>query len=43
MPDLNSDLDDALEVLWLAFVMKENYNKVWNGEDWETTVRSVSA
>jgi len=22
------------EQLWLAFVMKERYNKVWNGEDW---------
>ena len=22
------------EQLWLAFVMKEKYNKVWNGEDW---------
>lgn len=23
------------EQLWLAFVMKEKFNKVWNGEDWE--------
>ena len=22
------------EQLWLAFVMKEKYNKVWNGENW---------
>ena len=22
------------EQLWLAFVMKEKYNKAWNGEDW---------
>lgn len=22
------------EQLWLAFVMKEKYGKVWNGEDW---------
>ena len=22
------------EQLWLAFVMKEKYNKTWNGEDW---------
>ena len=21
--------------LWLAFVMKEKYNKIWNGEDWK--------
>jgi hypothetical protein len=20
--------------LWLAFVMKEKYNKIWNGKDW---------
>ena len=22
------------EQLWLAFVMKEKYNKTWNNEDW---------
>jgi hypothetical protein len=29
-----SDTYESLEQLWLAFVMKENYQKVWNGEDW---------
>jgi len=24
----------SMEQLWLAFVMKEKYSKVWNGEDW---------
>lgn len=24
----------SMEQLWLGFVMKEKYNKVWNGEDW---------
>jgi len=24
----------TMEQLWLAFVMKEKYNKTWNGEDW---------
>jgi len=24
----------SMEQLWLAFVMREKYNKVWNGEDW---------
>jgi len=24
----------SMEQLWLAFVMKEKYNKVWDGEDW---------
>ena len=27
-------LDYSMEQLWLAFVMKEKYNKVWNGEEW---------
>ena len=27
--------DGSMEQLWLAFVMKEKYNKVWNGESWE--------
>ena len=24
----------SMEQLWLAFVMEEKYNKVWNGENW---------
>lgn len=24
----------SMEQLWLAFVMKEKFNKTWNGEDW---------
>ena len=24
----------TMEQLWLAFVMKEKYNKIWNGKDW---------
>jgi len=24
----------SYEQLWLAFVMREKYGKVWNGEDW---------
>ncbi len=24
----------SMEQLWLAFVMKEKYNKVWNGKKW---------
>ncbi len=27
---------DSMEQLWLAFVMKENYNKVWNNNEWIT-------
>jgi len=26
---------DTMEKLWLAFVMKEKFGKVWNGEAWE--------
>jgi len=25
---------NSMEQLWLAFVMKEKFNKIWNGEDW---------
>ena len=24
----------SMEQLWLAFVMKENYGKTWNGQEW---------
>ncbi len=26
---------ESMEQLWLAFVMKEKYNKIWNGEVWD--------
>lgn len=26
--------DPSMEQLWLAFVMKEKYNKAWNGDEW---------
>lgn len=26
--------ESSWEQLWLAFVMKEKFGKVWNGEDW---------
>ena len=25
----------SMNELWLAFVMKEKYNKIWNGDDWK--------
>jgi len=28
------DYITSMEQLWLAFVYKEKYNKVWNGTDW---------
>lgn len=28
----------SMEQLWLAFVMKEKYNKVWDGERWVNRV-----
>lgn len=26
----------SMEQLWLAFVMKEKYNKIWDGKEWRT-------
>ena len=26
---------DNMNELWVAFVMKEKYNKIWNGKDWK--------
>lgn len=36
LPPINVDLFPSMEQLWLAFVMKEKYGKVWNGEEWIT-------
>ena len=30
----------SMEQLWLAFVMKEKHDKVWNGEEWDVTVHN---
>ena len=32
--DGNCEYITSMEQLWLAFVMKEKYNKVWDGEKW---------
>ena len=34
--DVHCEVDKfkSWEQLWLCFVMKENYNKIWNGKDW---------
>ena len=29
------DMDNSMEQMWLAFVMKEKYNKYWTGTEWE--------
>lgn len=31
-----NDIFISMEQLWLAFVMKEKYQKVWDGEDWRS-------
>jgi hypothetical protein len=31
---VNGGVVTSMEQLWLAFVMKEKHNKVWNGNDW---------
>lgn len=33
-PKETKELHSSMEQLWLAFVMKEKFNKVWNGEEW---------
>ncbi len=33
-PPNYANLFTSMEQLWLAFVMKEKYNKAWNGEEW---------
>lgn len=32
-PEWSKDCN-SMEQLWLAFVMKEKYNKIWNGKEW---------
>jgi hypothetical protein len=32
----------SIEQLWLAFMMKEKFNKVWNGEEWKNVNDTLS-
>ena len=32
---MNKILTSSMEQLWLAFVMSEKYNKIWNGKEWD--------
>ena len=32
--DHNVNFFHSMEQLWLAFVMKEKFNKTWNGKEW---------
>ena len=34
--DFNDHQCYSMEQLWLAFVMKELYGKVWSGEEWQS-------
>jgi len=34
MSDKTFFQDTTMDELWLTFVMKEKYNKIWNGETW---------
>ena len=35
----SGSIDWSWEQVWLGFVMKEKYNKVWNGTDWEKEIK----
>ena len=32
--DENTEIYKSMEQLWLSLVMKEEYGKTWNGEEW---------
>jgi len=34
VPRDKQPMSKSMEQIWLYFVMKEKYNKYWNGEDW---------
>lgn len=34
MFDIGPESIVSMEQLWLAYVMKEKYNKIWTGQDW---------
>ena len=35
------DTELSMEQLWLAFVMKEKYGKVWDGENWKEVKHEI--
>ncbi len=34
--DVGFTVGSSMEQLWLAFVMREKYNKTWSGEEWKS-------
>jgi len=36
MDDIGSESKKSMEQLWLAYVMRHKYNKIWNGKDWKS-------
>jgi len=37
MDNFTVDADNSMEQMWLAFVMKKKYNKIWDGNSWINT------
>ena len=35
----SGSMDWSWEQVWLGFAMKEKYNKIWNGTDWEKEIK----
>lgn len=40
--DYTVDSDNSMEQMWLAFVMKERWNKTWDGENWVEYLLDIS-
>ena len=39
-PEEENSHFNSMEQLWLAFIMKEIYNKIWTGDDWKDSTVS---
>jgi len=35
----SGSMDWSWEQVWLGFAMKEKYNKIWNGTDWQKEIK----
>jgi len=40
-PEILPEREYTMEQLWLAYVMKEKYNKTWNGSEWTVKANAL--
>jgi len=41
MDNYSVDADNSMEQMWMAFIMKRKYNKIWDNENWKEVTNEL--